>query len=209
MVARPTHVGYAVVLAALALTIPFGGLAASPEEELSAQPPGTTVSAAPWEITLDRAIYGTDLGGTFYDDEQHTHVLLLGTLRTTATSTVPVADLEATLQVSGLPGLTNGFGEPVEDGVVPMGGNVYDLRPTPQAVQAIAPGLESPVAIHLTTTERGELPDELELSFWSKTYRESSLDSSYLWTDEVETARMTLPLEASGPIYRDIYELLP
>ncbi|MFX0537578.1 hypothetical protein ACQBAT_01060 [Ornithinimicrobium sp. Y1847] len=45
--ASPRNAGYAVALLALILTIPFGGLAAAPQEEQPVAEPGTEVAVAP------------------------------------------------------------------------------------------------------------------------------------------------------------------
>lgn len=207
ILAKPAHVGYVVVIAALLLTVPFGGLAAAPEEELQQVPAGSAATAAPWEITLDRAIYGPELGGSFVAGEL-THVLLMGTLRNTSERTVPIADLEGSLHVSGLPGAADPLGTPLEDGAIDMSlGGLYDLRPTPIPLRALVPGLDYPIGIHLTTTNSGALPEAIEVTLSTKTYRQSSLDSSYLWADPVSTAVLRVPTERSGPVFPSVWEL--
>lgn len=104
LLASPRHVGYAVVLGALLLTVPFGGLAAAPEEELPVVAAGEPVTFAPWEVTLEKAIWGPDLGGSFgpsLADDGRQHVLILGTLRTApgVTETLSTVELNGSLAV--------------------------------------------------------------------------------------------------------------
>lgn len=205
VLASPRHAGYAVALLALALTVPFGGLAEAPAAEPAAVPAGAPVSAAPWELTLEKGVWGEDLGGDFTEQEGLRHVVLVGTLRSTADTTLPASDLVGTLRVRALAEAADGFGTPLEDGVLPWGA-LWTLEPATVTLAAVAPGLTYDVGLHLTTTA-DTVPDRLEVEVYAKTYRESSLESTMLWTDEERTAVVTVPVERSGPRWVSTWEL--
>lgn len=204
--ARPRNVGYAVVLAALLLTVPFGGLAAVPEEDAPRSEPGEAVAAAPWEITWERAIQGPELGGAFLAQEGLTHVLLLGELRTTFTETVPVGDLRTSI-VLHTPGLRDDTGTEVEVGASPSFLHLYAVEPTPQPLTALSPGLSYRVGLHLTTA--GPPPEQVEVELLAKTRRQSSLEDVQVWADPTSVGRVAVPVEASPPVFESIWSLLP
>ncbi|SOC58421.1 hypothetical protein [Ornithinimicrobium cerasi] len=207
VLARPRNAGYAVVVAALLLTVPFGGLAAAPEDEPDAVAAGTTVRAAPWELTLERAVWGPELGGDLPAAEGVQQVLVLGTLRSTAGTTLSSSELRGSLRVRDLPGAADAFGTPLEDGMLPWD-SLWTLEPATATLRAVAPGLTYDVGLHLTTTER-TLPDQIEVEVFTKTHRQSSLEDTMLWTDEQRTAVVRVPTERSGPVYRSSWEVLP
>lgn len=213
LLASPRHVGYAVVVAALLLTIPFGGLAAVPEEEVPLVAAGEPVSAAPWELTLEKAVWGPDLGGFFTATEGRQHLLVLGTLRTTAgaEATVPTSELGGSVVVRAVDGsdlgLGDSFGNPLEDGAFAPLGDVYSLEPTPQQLDAVPPGLAYDVALALTAT--GEIPEEIEVELSSKTLRLSSLDDTMIWADPAPVARVRVPTERSGPVFENVWDVAP
>ncbi|WP_122261943.1 hypothetical protein [Ornithinimicrobium cerasi] len=207
VLARPRNAGYAVVVAALLLTVPFGGLAAAPEDEPEAVTAGTTVRAAPWELTLERAVWGPELGGDFLEQEGVQHVLVLGTLRSTAGTTLSASELGSSVRIRDLPGAADAFGTPLEDGLLPWD-SLWTLEPATVSLRAVAPGLTYDVGLHLTTTEQ-TVPAEIQVELYSKTYRESSLEDTMLWTDERRTAVVTVPTRRSGPVYLSSWEVLP
>jgi hypothetical protein len=207
VLASPRHAGYALALLALVVTVPFGGLAAAPADEPARRPAGTPVAAAPWELTLERALWGPELGGDFGPQDGLHHVVLVGTLRSTADSTLPASDLVGSVRVPGLPGAADGFGSPLEDGVLPSG-TLWTLEPATVNLGAVAPGLTYDVGLHLTTTA-DTVPAELEVEVYAKTYRQSSLESTMLWTDEERTAVVTVPAQRSGPVWVSSWEALP
>lgn len=207
LTARPRNAGYAVVLAALALTVPFGGLAAAPEEQAPRTEAGEQVTAAPWEVTWDRAIYGPDLGGLL-GDQGTTHVLLTGELRTTHTETVTSRDFTSSVLLR-TPGLIDDGGIEVEVGTAPLITYLYALEPTPQPLTAISPGLTYAFGMHLSMPAGQTPPEEIELELQGKTYRLSSLDDSYLWADPVTVTTVSVPTERSGAIFESPWSLAP
>lgn len=207
LTARPRNAGYAVVLAALALTIPFGGLAAAPQEEAPRTEAGTQVEIAPWEVTWDRAIYGPDLGGVM-GDQGVTHVLLTGQLRTTHTQTVPSRDFTDSVLLR-TPGLLDDTGAEVEVGGAPSITYLYVVQPTPQPLTAISPGLTYDFGMHLRMPAGARPPEEIELELLGRTHRQSTLDDSLLWADPVTVTTVGVPTAPSGPVFDSPWSLAP
>lgn len=207
LTARPRNAGYAVVLAALALTVPFGGLAAAPQEDAPHTEAGEQVSMAPWEVTWDTAIYGPELGGVM-GDQGTTHVLITGQLRTTHTETVPGRDFTTSVLLR-TPGLIDDTGEEVELGTAPHIAYLYVVEPTPQPLTAISPGLTYDFGMHLTMAAGQTPPEEIELELQAKTHRQSSLDDGYLWTDPVTVTTVSVPTQRSGVIFESPWSLAP
>lgn len=103
--ASPANFGSAAIVAVLAVSLPFGGWREAEEEPLSTPAPGTKVTAAPFEVTVERAVHGTDLGG--FLTEPFTpgarHVVVELTLRNTSDQTLMATDLRQLVSVRGLP----------------------------------------------------------------------------------------------------------
>ena len=209
LVASPRNMGYAAVGLVLLLTLPFGGLAAMPTEEPPQHGPGETVDFAPWQLTVEKAIWGPDLGPPFFEKEGHNHVLVLGQLTTTSAETLSTGELRDSLWVRG-DGIevADPFGNVLPDGRFPGALSVHAVDRYARALTAVSPGLTYDVALHLTTTAP-QLPETLELEVATKTYRLSSLDDRMLWTDGTSSATITVPTERSGPVYANIYSEEP
>lgn len=209
--ASPRNAGTTAVIAALLLTVPFGGLEAVEEEELPDTPVGEAVEFAPWTITLEKALYGPDLGAGFSPVEERQHIFVLGHLTTTAdvTETVTVGELRDSFHISAEGAeLADFTGKPLTSGgTLPQVGTVYTLEPTPELLLSVPPGLGYDIGIHLTTTD--PVPDQLRVDLWTKTHRLSSVEDTMLWTDEVPGATVMVPTERSGPVFLHAWELEP
>lgn len=208
LVASPRHVGYAAVGLVLLLTLPFGGLAATPEEEAPRHEAGETVDFAPWQLTVEKAIWGPDLGSPFFETEGRNHVLVLGQLATTASETLGVGELRDSLWVraEGIE-LGDPYGNVLPDGQFSGTVSVHTTGRFAQALSAVSPGLTYDVALHLTTPD--EMPETLELELATKTHRLSSLQDTMLWTDPVASATVVVPTERSGPVFENIWSVEP
>ncbi|MGO0575624.1 hypothetical protein [Ornithinimicrobium panacihumi] len=218
--ASPRNAGTTAVVAALLVTVPFGGLAAVEEEDLPQRPVGEAVEFAPWTITLEKAIVGPDLGEGFLTIEGRQHILILGHLTTTAdvTETMSVGELRNSFYVSaedveladfaGNPLSPGGTpppeGTPTSGGTLPTTGTVHTLDPTVETLLSVPPGLGYDIGIHLTTTD--PVPEQLRVDLWTKTHRQSSIEDTMLWTDEVPSATVMVPTERSGPVVDPLAE---
>lgn len=206
LTASPRNAGYAVIVAALLLTIPFGGLAAAPQPD-PVSAPGETIAADPWEITLERVIYGRELGGTWlepFDESQH--VVVLATVRNTTDTTLLASELDRSLYIRGLPEGLDGLGSPLEDGRIRPQSSIYTLEPMTGELSALAPGITYEVGISLRTMSR-TVPDEVQIEVHKKTYRLASIEERMLWTDEELLTVVTLPTErVTSRIFQHFYE---
>lgn len=196
----PTHVGYVVVAAVLLLTWPFGGWAPAAEPQTTTDV-GEEVSAAPFTVSVERAVAGPALGspfGVFYPDiypEQadDQDVLLFLTVRNDSDATLSVRELFAdTLEVNGLEEPVTTTGAPQDE--VSAWSTVYDAGgESPQLVGAVGPGLEHELILQQPVS--GEAPEELEVEIFSRSYRQSSLEDTMIWADPVLTTTVTVPVE--------------
>lgn len=202
----PAHVGYAAVGLVLLLSWPFGGWEPAQEESKAAEV-GAEVSAAPFTVSVERAVAGPDLGPPFWplangvnpDQDDDQHLVLFLTLRNDSDATLLVSDLGLGLiEVRGVEEPVTSTGAPQPD--VTAWGEVYVGHEQPQSLSALGPGLEYEIVLHQAVS--GEAPEELEVDLYSRIYRQSSLDDSMLWTDGVLTTTVTVPVETSPtPIF--------
>ncbi|WP_162803037.1 hypothetical protein [Ornithinimicrobium avium] len=211
LTASPARVGYAVVAAVLLLTWPFGGW--SPAVEAGARTPvGREVSAAPFTVTVERAVAGVDLGHPFAlldnginpDQADDQHVLLMLTVRNDSARTLPVREVYADLiSVSGSGEPVTTTGAPQAD--VSMWSSVYAGREQPQLLAGLGPGMDYELVLQQPVS--GEAPEELEVELYSRTSRQSSLEDTMLWADPVLVTTVTVPVEhPAGPLYRAPWE---
>lgn len=118
--ASPTNFGSAVIVAVLAATLPFGGWREAEEDPLATPDPGETLTVAPFEVTVERAVHGVDLGG--YLTEPSTpgarHVVVELTLKNTSDETLSASDVRPLVSVRGLPAAP----DPLTEGEDAQGG---------------------------------------------------------------------------------------
>ncbi len=208
----PTHVGYVVVAAVLLLTWPFGGWAPAAEPEATSEV-GEEVSAAPFTVTVERAVAGPALGypfGAFNpeinpDQADDQDVLLFVTVRNDSDETLPLRELFAdTLEVHGLEEPVTTTGAPQDE--VSAWSAVYDVGGgTPQLVGALGPGLEHELVLQQPVS--GEAPEELEVRVFSRTHRLSSVEDTMIWADPAPASTVTVPVERpEEPLFRAPWE---
>lgn len=203
----PARGGYAVVGSLLLLSWPFGGWAPAEDEAPEATEPGTEVAAAPFTVTVERAVAGPDLGPPFraLDDgvdpaqADDQHVLLFLTVRNDSDRTLPARELTTgLLEISGLDEPVTVTGSPQAD--VTLWSEVYTDHEQPQTLVGLGPGLEHRVVLHQPAS--GPAPEALTVEIHARTYRQSTLDDTMLWADPTPVTTVTVPVEtASSPLY--------
>lgn len=208
----PAHLGYAVVATVLLLTWPFGGWAPAAEPVTTAEV-GQEVSAAPYTLTVERAVAGPDLGYPFTlldsginpDQVDDQHVLLMLSVRNDSGETLPVRDVVSDLlSVSGLAEPVTSTGQPQPP--VSLWSTAYETTGEhPQLVGALGPGLT--YRLVLAQPVSGVAPEELEVEIFSRTYRQSSLEDTMLWADPVLVSTVRVPVERPAePLFRAPWE---
>lgn len=193
---EPVRVGYLLAALALALSWPFGGWRSAAPEALPVGEPGTVLSAAPYELSVERVFHSERPGSGFLEMEDGSYVVLLGTLRSTHTEPTSISIMREAIQVDDLPRQLDGIGRPVSQ-VFAGRPEIYSAEDqTPMT--SIGPDLEHPVAWVWRTGAR-ELPDTLHFTIHAHTWRESSLEFDMQWLDPAPAATVELPLTYQEP----------
>lgn len=193
--ASPANFGSAVIVAVLAVTLPFGGWREAEKDALAAPPVGERTTVAPFEVTVERAVHGVDLGGylteSLVPDERHVVVIL--TLRNTTDQTLTTTDLRQFVAVRGLTAMD---GDPEGEDSGPGWTQLLDVETEPGPLSGLVPGLDYQVALHRTVAApAAELPEELTVRLSTLTYRQMSIADQYIWTDPAPAAEVVVPLE--------------
>lgn len=204
--ASPARAGYAVVGLVLLVSWPFGGWEPAEDDPAATTDPGTPVTAAPFTVSVDRAVAGADLGPPFWpldngldpaqaDDR---HVVLLLTVRNDSDRTLPVSEVyRGLVEVHGLEEPVTTTGQPQEE--VSAWSSVWTGADDPQALAALGPGLEHQLLLHQPVS--GPVPEQLTVDVLARTYRQSTLDDTMLWADPSLRTTVTVPVETlTGPL---------
>lgn len=205
--ASPARAGYAVVGLVLLASWPFGGWEPAADEPATSTDPGTPVAAAPFTVSVDRAVAGVDLGPPFWpldngldpaqaDDR---HVLLFLTVRNDSDRTLPVSEVyRELLAVRGLEEPVTSTGQPQED--VSAWSSVYTDHDEPQSLAALGPGLEHRLVLQQPVS--GAVPEELTVDLYRRTYRQSTLDDTMIWADATLRTTVSVPVETvDAPLF--------
>ncbi|WP_286928138.1 MULTISPECIES: hypothetical protein [Aeromicrobium] len=185
------------VLAALAAVVVlasglFGGLATAETTGPAALESGEKIHAEPFDLTVDRVRWSTDLG---LDEEvRGRYIAVVATLENTSDHPVYTGTLRDTMRLRGLEGFYAGLtGDETErsEDATPQVLVLADGSP----LSAAAPGLEYEVAFVWEQEESEPLPTEatVEVSQW--TWRRSTLDDQFMWFDRTPTHEGTFDVE--------------
>lgn len=179
----------------------FGGLARADDAgDLEPMTVGREVHLEPFDLTVEKAVWATDLGEPLGEAEGGRWLLVFGTVSTNQTAEVDAFVVKELLRVSGL----EGFSERVptfDDDVVPS----EDAEPRVVVrddqvdLGALHPGLEVEVAFIWKQSAAEPLPTELELVGFEHGFRTSSIDEQQNWFDLSEKAVATVPLTEYTP----------
>ncbi|GGD19500.1 hypothetical protein [Nocardioides daphniae] len=172
----------------------FGGLATAQKppahDDLS---PGEQVSVGPFDLTVHRARWVSDLGPGF-DAPEGRYVALVVTLENTSDHPVAMDDVERVITATDLPGTYDEFGRPADDGEVAPP-QVVVLADATRLSQA-QPGLAYEAAFLWDQSGDVEAPTELSFSLVALERRGSTLDDTMVWADPTVTHTATFDVEA-------------
>ncbi|QTE28712.1 hypothetical protein [Pengzhenrongella sicca] len=184
---RSLGVGAAVLV--LAATAGFGGLESAIAPTLAPVVPGTSVAAAPFEITLDKVLWTAELPGAYLTSDGNRWLAITATVTNTADSSVvdPVIDA---LALAGVAGLVK---EPVRgtDRVTSSARLLLADGSSPFPVQ---PGLAYDLVFLFEQSGEVPPPTEVTVQVLGHTSRPSTLDRTQGWFDPTVVAQATLPL---------------
>lgn len=172
----------------------FGGLAAADKPSAhAAVEPGEEISVGPFDLTVHRARWVSDLGPDF-EAPHGRYVALVVTLENTSDDAVPMDDVERVIAATDLSGTYDDFGRPAEEGEV-AAPRVVLLADSTRLSQA-QPGLEYEAAFLWDQSADVDAPTELSVSLVALTRRRSTVDDQMVWADPAVTHTATFDVEA-------------
>ncbi|WP_454300444.1 hypothetical protein [Salana multivorans] len=190
------QLGLAAAVVVVAATAAWGGF--EPVEGTGAAPaelkPGETATAAPLEITLERARWIDELPGAYLSDPDNRWIALVGTIENTDDATYLLP--QQSLVVSGADGL-----DPAGLATRAIGIQPNDLLVVTDAsrLSAAQPGLTYEVVFLVEQDGTLPPPEEITVELLGRTEREDTLSRQMSWLDPTVVASITLPVsEASG-----------
>lgn len=199
LTASPANAGTALLVLILLVSLPFGGWRPAAPDVLAQADPGEPVTAAPYELVVERAIYGPELGGELRNEDylDGQHVLLLLRIRNTSDETLTVLDLRSTIEVRGLPEPLSLAGTPQDPRTA--WASAYDVHDSPIELAGLGPGMDYVIGLHQrTAAPDSALPETLTVQISSQTYRQMSIADEYRWADPVPVATVVVPLDPAG-----------
>lgn len=175
----------------------FGGMRkAEPQSTIVKLTADKAHQVDPFTVTLERARWTSDLGPAGKTDRGR-YLLVIARIRTDEKLSVGADVAADMIRLHGVEGL---YGNSLADKIVPS----KDAKPQVFSVgdstriSTFPAGLTFEVAFVWEQAQATPLPTELSIDVSKQTWRQSSIDQQYLWTDAAEAATGTLPLRESG-----------
>lgn len=183
---RNLGVGGAVVL--LAATAGFGGLQPQTSDGPEQGAPETAYDVAPFEITVERSRWTTELPGVYLGHEGDRWVAVVATVRNTSDAAVLSSHLANALTLDGLDGAR------VVDDEVGVRSSAWVLLEDASALNPIQPGLEYEVAVLFEQDGSQPPPTEVTVRLQQHTWRPGSLDGYETWWEPTTTVEVAVPV---------------
>lgn len=189
-VVTPQRIG--LVLAALVLLVAgiaggFDAVSAADDDTPTAAV-GEVVDAAPFEITIKRARYGTELKPIAYRQDGRRHLFVTLDVRSKDRLPVPAGILLNAVRID-VPGLaTNASGSLATPTAYRTGDGL--------SVRSLQPGVTVPVVLTWQQDAAAPVPETLTVTVNRQTWRTSTLEDSESWFDPEPVRVATLPVEA-------------
>lgn len=185
--------GATIVLAlALVVSIPFGGMRAA------SVPPVTTVEvdqafdAAPFSITVTGARFGKDIGAASVPAADGRYLVVLATISTSESTSVPSDVLVEAIRLVGAPGLLKPYAESASADSREVGPDSILVIEDGQPMGELARGLEYKVAFFFLQQPGEAEPSKLDVAVNSHTYRPDTFDQTPGWKDPTQAGIATL-----------------
>jgi hypothetical protein len=185
---------------ALALTAPFGGWADASHPPMTVVTADQVVKTGPIDVTITRIRANTRPGETFAAMEDGQYLLVFGTARGTAKTTLTNGELADAIRLDGVPGLEKTF---YTNDYLPVTKSM-SARPTVYAVEdstlmtELVPDLTYEVA-WVWRQQAAAPPSSIDVQVQGFTWRQRSLDDYTGWLDPAPTAHLRLPVEVRPP----------
>ena len=184
-------VGAVVVLAG---TAAFGGLEPAEQADAATFDPGQPVSAAPYEVTLDKVLWVEELPGVYLSAEGNRWIAVMGTVVNTHSESLygggRGVELANAVSLRGVDGL-------VRAPDVVTGAVLSDARLSlsdGSALSPVQPGLTYETVFLFEQDGAVPPPVEVTVALHGYTWRAGSLDRSMGWFDPHLVAQADLPV---------------
>lgn len=187
------HLLLGVGAVALLVSGVFGGLRQAPPEPLTTLAAGKPHSATPFEITITKVSWATDLGESFDPPELGRFLVVFAEIRTDQDRSVDSFVVKEALRIRGLPDFAKSDvdQDPVDsDDADPLVVVATDRVP----LGGIGPGLTYEVAYIWQQDDAQPLPASVEVQAYEHGFRRSSLDGQENWFDSTPEAIGTFPV---------------
>lgn len=187
---RPLRdLGVLGAVALLGATAAFGGLEPAEVEEVAPLVPGTTTTAAPLEVTVDRVLWTGELPGAYLEGEGNRWIAVTATVTSTHTESLYATELDDAVALIDVPGLVK---EP-ELGTDRVSAStvLHVLDGSP--LGPVQPGLTYEAVFLFEQRGDVEPPTDATVALVGRTWRSWSWQSGEAWLDPAVVARATLP----------------
>jgi len=170
----------------LGATAAFGGLEEQTQDGPEALVVDAPVEVAPFEITVHRVVWTTDLPGQYLSDDGNRWIGVVATVRNTSDAAVYGSPLGDALTLDGVDGLVE---EPGDNGVEPT--TVAYLEDG-SLLSPVQPGLTYEAAFLFEQKGSASPPTQVDIRLQQHVWRMSTLDDSMGWRDPTTTWMGTL-----------------
>lgn len=177
----------------------FGGLARAEPDEIETLKAGRTVETAPFDVTVTRAGWTTDLGETLGKSEVGRFLVVYATIRSTEKQSVDGFVVGEAIRIRGLKGFPKYQGDADELVVSDEAKPKLVVRDDQVTMDALNPGLTYELAYIWEQTDDAPVPRTVDLTVYDHSFRQSSLDEQENWWDTFEMATGSFPLTEIEP----------
>ncbi|WP_028046480.1 hypothetical protein [Cellulomonas sp. URHE0023] len=177
--------GVVGAVALLAVTAAFGGLQEQTQDGPEELAVDTAVDLAPFEVTVHRVVWTTELPGQYLTDDGNRWIAVVATVRNTSDSGVLGGALGEALTLADVEGLVQEPGTLVP-GVTASSVSLLDDGSTLSPVQ---PGLTYEAAFLFEQDGSIAAPTSATVLLQEHTWRAGSLDGVEAWWDPTTTLR--------------------
>jgi hypothetical protein len=179
------RIGIAGAVVLLAVTAAFGGLREQTEDGPEALVVDVPVDAAPFELTVHRVVWTTDLPGQYLSEDGNRWVGVVATVRNTSDEGVLSGTLQEALTLTDVEGLV---GEPRS--LVPgVTATSVALLEDGSSLSPVQPGLTYEAAFLFEQDGSAAPPSTATVLLQQHTWRSGSLDPTVAWWDPATTSR--------------------
>ncbi|MBO0921717.1 hypothetical protein J1G42_12870 [Cellulomonas sp. zg-ZUI222] len=177
------RIGLGGALVLLAATAGFGGLEEQTQDGPEVLTVGTPVDVAPFELTVHRVVWTTDLPGQYLSDDGNRWVGVVATVRNTSDAGLLGTTLQEALVLSDVDGLV---GRPA--GAATRATSVAVLEDG-SSLSPVQPGLTYEAAFLFEQDGAAAPPTTASVLLQQHTWRRGSLDPTLAWWDPAPAVR--------------------